>query len=56
MPPSEDHPQYVVARPALPKPRRRFFDGLWMASAYVDTLAMLPQLWMITKIGGKVLC
>lgn len=38
----------------LPLSRSAFFDGLWMASAYVDTLAMLPQLWMITKIGGKV--
>merc|ERR1719281_1520673 len=34
--------------------RNPFFDGLWAASAYVDTLAMLPQLWMLTKIGGKV--
>lgn len=34
--------------------RNPFFDGLWAASAYVDTLAMLPQLWMLTMIGGRV--
>merc|ERR1719321_16186 len=31
-----------------------FYDGLWATSTYVDTLAMLPQLWMLTKIGGYV--
>ena len=31
-----------------------FFDFLWATSAYVDALAMLPQLWMLTKIGGHV--
>jgi ER lumen protein retaining receptor len=31
-----------------------FFDVLWALSAYVDMLAMLPQLWMLTKIGGQV--
>lgn len=38
----------------LPLSRSAVFDSLWMASAYVDMLAMLPQLWMMTKIGGKV--
>jgi len=38
----------------LPLSRSPVFDSLWMASAYVDALAMLPQLWMMMKIGGKV--
>jgi len=31
-----------------------FFDWLWMFSLLLDTIAMLPQLWMMTKIGGLV--
>jgi len=31
-----------------------FFDTVWAFSTYVDTVAMLPQLWMLTKIGGEV--
>jgi ER lumen protein retaining receptor len=31
-----------------------FYDGLWATSAYVDTVAMLPQLWMLSKVGGYV--
>jgi len=31
-----------------------FFDSLWCASLNVETLVMLPQLWMMSKIGGKV--
>lgn len=31
-----------------------FFDWVWATSLLVDTLAMLPQLWMMTKIGGQV--
>jgi len=34
--------------------RSDFYDGLWAASAYIDTVAMLPQLWMLTKIGGYI--
>merc|ERR1719253_100312 len=31
-----------------------FFDWVWTSSLLFDTIAMLPQLWMMTKIGGKV--
>merc|ERR1719473_2320528 len=31
-----------------------FFDIMWTISMYLDTIAMLPQLWMLTKIGGEV--
>jgi len=34
--------------------RSEFFDTLWATSTNIDTLAMLPQLWMLTKIGGYV--
>merc|ERR1719460_267208 len=27
-----------------------------MISTMVDTVSMLPQLWMLTKLGGKVEC
>jgi hypothetical protein len=30
------------------------FDSLWQASTNVDTLAMVPQLWMLSRIGGEV--
>jgi len=30
------------------------FDVLWTVHLYVDALAMVPQLWMISKAGGKV--
>jgi len=30
------------------------FDILWTVHLYVDTVAMVPQLWMISKAGGKV--
>jgi len=30
------------------------FDSLWQASTNVDTVAMIPQLWMLSKIGGEV--
>jgi hypothetical protein len=30
------------------------FDSLWQASTNVDTIAMIPQLWMLSKIGGEV--
>lgn len=31
-----------------------FYDMLWTFSLYVDTVAMVPQLWMLAKIGGRV--
>jgi len=31
-----------------------FFDTCWTASMNLDTIAMLPQLWMLAKIGGEV--
>jgi hypothetical protein len=34
--------------------RDAFYDAVWAASAYIDTVAMLPQLWMLSKIGGYV--
>lgn len=33
---------------------RPLFDTLWMASLFVSTIAVLPQLWLITKTGGRV--
>jgi len=30
------------------------FDVLWTIHLYVDALAMLPQLWVISKSGGQV--
>merc|ERR1719387_515695 len=29
-------------------------DILWTAHLYIDALAMIPQLWMISKAGGRV--
>jgi len=34
--------------------RSLFFDTAWATSTNIDTLAMLPQLWMMSKIGGQV--
>jgi len=34
--------------------RSDLYDGIWAASAYMDTVALLPQLWMLTKIGGYI--
>lgn len=31
-----------------------FFDTLWTVSLFIDTISMLPQLWMLTKLGGQV--
>jgi len=31
-----------------------FFDTCWTAAMNLDTIAMLPQLWMLAKIGGEV--
>jgi len=32
----------------------RFWDVLWCMSLMMDTITMLPQLWMLTKLGGRV--
>jgi len=31
-----------------------FFDTCWTAAMNLDAIAMLPQLWMLAKIGGEV--
>jgi len=31
-----------------------FFDTTWTISMYLDTIAMLPQYWMLVKKGGEV--
>jgi len=31
-----------------------FFDTVWTVSLFLDTISMLPQLWMLTKLGGQV--
>jgi len=33
---------------------RPIFDCLWMAGLFVSTIAVLPQLWLITRTGGCV--
>jgi len=33
---------------------RPVFDTLWMASVFMSAVAVLPQLWLITKTGGRV--
>lgn len=33
---------------------RPFFDTLWMAGLFVSTVAVMPQLWLITRAGGHV--
>merc|ERR1719230_2304223 len=30
------------------------FDQIWACACYLETVAMLPQLWMMTKAGGEV--
>merc|ERR1719502_2195714 len=34
--------------------RSFFFDTVWFASLNLETVVLLPQLWMMSKIGGKV--
>lgn len=34
--------------------RSLFYDLAWMMSVAVDTVAMVPQLWLLSKLGGKV--
>lgn len=31
-----------------------FFDVMWTIGLNLDTIAMLPQLWLLTKLGGDV--
>jgi len=31
-----------------------FFDTLWQISTNLETFVLLPQLWMLSKMGGKV--
>jgi hypothetical protein len=33
---------------------RPIFDTLWMASLFIETIAVLPQLWLIMHTGGRV--
>lgn len=33
---------------------RPIFDTLWMSSLFIETIAVLPQLWLILHTGGKV--
>lgn len=33
---------------------RPIFDTLWMTGLFVSTIAVLPQLWLITRTGGRV--
>jgi len=33
---------------------RVFFDAIWTTALYVDVMCMVPQLWMMSKIGGDV--
>jgi len=32
----------------------KLFDQLWACACYLETAAMLPQLWMMSKAGGEV--
>jgi len=34
--------------------RSPFFDYIWFTSMNLETVAMVPQLWMMSKIGGKI--
>lgn len=31
-----------------------FFDVMWTVGLNLDTISMLPQLWLLTKLGGEV--
>lgn len=33
---------------------RPLFDSLWMAALFLNTISVLPQLWLITRTGGHV--
>jgi len=32
----------------------KFFDVIWTVSLWLDTITLLPQLWMLSKLGGQV--
>jgi ER lumen protein retaining receptor len=34
--------------------KNEFFDFIWATSLNLETLTLVPQLWMMAKIGGKV--
>jgi len=34
--------------------RSPLFDYIWFTSMNLETVAMVPQLWMMSKIGGKI--
>jgi len=36
--------------------RSFFFDTIWFTSLYMETCCMLPQLWMMSKLGCQVNC
>jgi hypothetical protein len=36
------------------KNNRPLFDTLWMAGVFAGVVAVLPQLWLITRSGGRV--
>jgi len=33
---------------------RPVFDALWMAGLFISVVAVLPQLWLITRTGGRI--
>lgn len=33
---------------------RPFFDAMWMLSLFLNCIAVLPQLWLINRLSGKV--
>merc|ERR1719168_224092 len=33
---------------------RPLFDALWMAGLFIGVVAVLPQLWLISRHGGRV--
>jgi len=33
---------------------RPIFDALWMASLFLSTVSVVPQLWLVTCTGGKI--
>lgn len=33
--------------------RRPIFDALWMVALFISAIAVLPQLWVITRTGGR---
>lgn len=33
---------------------RPVFDAMWMAALFISVVAVLPQLWLITRSGGRV--